>query len=321
MLRKINRRALSLIAAVALLSGLAACTSDGAKKGSAASGTASPTTSAPALPTDLRVHQHVYKKGETFTFVYGSTEATYATVPAHDGKVPRVTDLQKIEEVRATVRFSVVADGAELKKKIELINPRFRELKPADLGGAAAPVAFRPLSDKVAGFPTNISYTYAIGQDAQVALRLNDVFKGHFDPFVYKFIDVFTFPASVASVPKDLEPGEGVITAGVDVPLGGVTYHSAKRVILYDRVDELNGIPQAYFKVQTPGNYVESIGSDSNVLQTFYVPLSGSTAGLVASGELQEMIFGGSGPSITATMRQVSMTMQTATTRTGVEGG
>jgi hypothetical protein len=304
-------------AAVAVLilvaNGLASCSnSDGSEEMTAVQ---------VAVPTDLRLSKHEFVEGETFEYVYENTEATYQTVSAQDGKVPRVTDLQKVVQVRTRVRFTIVADGDTLQKQLEFIDPVFREATAEELTNAAGLGPYQPLSAKIPGFPTTVSYTYDIGMDGYVALELYKVFGDHFHPFVYSYIDVFTFPTTVEGISENLLPGGWSTTPPIDVNFSGVQYHNSSPNLFYDRVDELDGMAQAYFKVQNPGNYVELIGLDSSFIQTFHVPLTGSVAGLMSTGELQETIFNKNGEGQpTATIRQVSMTMQTDRTRTAITG-
>jgi hypothetical protein len=154
-----------------------------------------------------------------------------------------------------------------------------------------------------------------------MATRLTEVFPGFFDMVLYKYIDIFSIPPAADLVAPDLLPGEGSNDPGIDVPLGGATFHNHNRVILYDRIDLIDGVRQAYVRLLNPGNYFSAFGVETNYQQAFHVPLEGPNAGLVSSGELQEIVFlpGGAEGTINATVRQVSMSMQTESNRTAVE--
>ena len=266
------------------------------------------------------VPRHDYRLGEVFEYVYEGSEATYATEPAHGGAVPRVTELQRIEQVRTTVRYEIVAVDGVLMKQIEIVNPQFREFAAEELTADGGPGPFRPLSDKMPGFPTTTRYTFAIGEDGQVATRLTEVFPGFFDMILYKYVDIFSIPPAAALVARDLVPGGGSNDPGVDVSLAGATFHNHNRVILYDRIDLIDGVRHAYVKLLNPGNYFSSFGVETNYQQTFHVPIEGPDAGIVSNGELQEIIFlpGGEAGTVRATVRQVSMSRQTDKNRTAV---
>jgi hypothetical protein len=301
---------------LAVTASLASCSAD-----SSGSASSSSTVSPVVVPAVTRVRAHEYVEGESFTYVYDNTEAVYATVPTQGGKVPRVTDLEKVDQVRVTVRYTIVADGDTLQKRMEFIDPVYREATAEELATAGGTGAFEPLANKLPGFPTTTTYTYPVGQDGQTALKLGEVFAGHFDVFLYRYIDVFNLPAYMEGVSQDMEPGDWSTNPPVEVDLGGVPFHNGSPNVFYARIDQIDGQAQAFLKVQNAGNYIDAVGMESNYVQTMHVPLEGPTAGL-ASGELQEILYlsGGDGEP-TATIRQVTMTLQSETTRDAIDAG
>jgi hypothetical protein len=265
--------------------------------------------------TPLTIVQHVYKEGESFEWFYEGSEATYATEPVHDGQVPRVTDLQQIDEIRTHVRINVISEGGKLRKRLELTNIKVRERTAGDLQ-QGADIPFEPIQERIPDFPADFSYTYDIGTEGDVAGNLGEVFGVYMNPLFYKLVDVFTWPAVIENIPLDLAMGKATVRPAVDVNLFGLTFHNHHRVTLFDRIDRIGGAPQAYVKVQSPGNYLNLINLDTNYQLAFHTPLTGDTTGLVATGELQEILL--QNDPVTATIRQVSMTMQNEDTQTAI---
>ncbi|CAO5242217.1 hypothetical protein [Frankia sp. AgKG'84/4] len=296
----------------------AACAT-GSDRNVATGATSTPAATNVALSP--HVTQHQFHAGESFTYFYDSTGATYATQQAADGQVPRVTDLQKVAEIRALVRISILSQAGRLAKKFELLDTRYREVGKDDTQSGRPPVAFRTIQSLVPGFPADFSYTYPVGGDNDVARNLNVVFKDHPDPRLFQLVDIFTWLGAPAGIPSTLGVGQVIIKPPVDVNLFGVTFHNNSSVVSFDRVDHADGVDQAYFKNQTPGNYFEALGTDTNVQSTFHVPLTGSATGLVSNGELQELAYQGGrgGTPRTATQRQVSFVLQTLGTRSAVD--
>jgi hypothetical protein len=97
-----------------------------------------------ATPSNAQaVPRHHYQIGEIFDYVYEGSEATYATEPSNGGLVPRVTELQHIEQVRTTVRYEIVGEGGALNKQIEIIDPQFREFTAQELVADGGPGPWR----------------------------------------------------------------------------------------------------------------------------------------------------------------------------------
>ncbi|WP_163547821.1 hypothetical protein [Candidatus Frankia nodulisporulans] len=306
-------------AAVAGLMLLVSATS--ACAGGANQNTATGATVVPAATDAVgatTVTQHAYHLGESFTYLYDATGATYATEQAQNGQVPRVTDLKTISETRTLVRFSVVLQNGKLAKKFELLDVRYRDIAKGDTADGRPAVAFKPIQSLLPTFPATFSYTYPIGGDSDVARNLTTIFKDYPDTHLFQLVDIFTFPTSIAGIPATLKPGQVLAKPGVDVTLFGTTYHSGNNTLLFERVDRANRVNQAYFNSQTLGNYFASLGIESNVQMSFHVPLTGISTGLVSDGTLQETTYQGGLPR-TATQRQVSIALQTADTRSAVD--
>lgn len=154
-------------------------------------------------------------------------------------------------------------------------------------------MAFEPLQNLIPGFPAPFIHTYDLGTDGPVAGQLHTIFEDHFNPVLFKLVDIFTWPSIIESIPKDLLIGQGSVSPAVDVSLFGGTFHNHDRVLSLDRVDVIDGLHQAYVTVQVPGNYFESFGIDTNYQLTVHVPLEGPAMGLAYRGDFQETLFSG----------------------------
>ena len=104
----------------------------------------------------------------------------------------RVTDLDHIIELRTRVRFTIVAEGDDLQKQVELIEPQYREITPRDLGQGAQ-VAFAPLQEIVPEFPETFTHTYPVDGDEAVAQGLNELFADYPDQRLFSLVDIFSF--------------------------------------------------------------------------------------------------------------------------------
>ena len=71
----------------------------------------------------------------------------------------------------------------------------------------------------------------------------------------------------------------------------------------------IDDIPQAFIKVQRPGNYTDRTHDESAGCMSTHAPLEGPATGLGASGELQELVFGAHDETapVSVTQRQLSM--------------
>ena len=300
-----------------------ACSSgdDGTDEQGAVAPAATTTTAEASPPPESRYHPHEFEESEVFDYVYDVTEATVRDREAPGGAVPRVTDLDHIIELRTRVRFTIVAEGDDLQKQVELIEPQYREITPHNLRQGAQ-VAFAPLQEIVPEFPETFTHTYPVDRDAAVAQGLNELFADYPDQRLFSLVDIFSFSGAViGALPDGMAVGESTISDAVDVDLFGGTFHNHHSITLFDRVDEVNGVRFAHFSAQNPGNYFGTFDVDTNYQETFLVPLEGPAAGLVSTGDLQEqLVIGAAGPR-TATIRQVSMTLQTDTVATDVDPG
>ena len=278
---------------------------------------------------DTTFQPHEFHEGETFEYLYESTEARYATEPVSDGRIPRITDVQHIDESRTTIRFTIVPgeDGAEegtLRKQVEFSDMRFREVTAAHLEQGEQ-VPFRAGHDAIPGLPEVITHTYDLGTDGRVASGLGVIFGQYCDPSEfagpYRFIDAFTFAAVIENyLTSSAHVGDVITRPSREVEFYGTTYHSARQVMYFDRIDLIDGIHQGFVKVHALGNFTDREHGDSGYLMSAHLPLEGPATGLVSRGELHELIFAGRDPStpVTATQRQLSFTLQTEHTHSGV---
>ncbi len=175
-------------------------------------------------------------------------------------------------------------------------------------------------------FPESLSYSYT-GEDFIEALNQA------FTPYLthplgiflhYKMMDVHSFQSVVDDIDSSESPGSVVIRPSEDIEVEHGVFHNHQPVRLYQRVDLLGGVPHAYFKVQTMGNVFrvpqQNMELHTNYQLTFHVPLEGETAGLVSSGEQQELGYTVSGQEpVTAIQRQYSLIMQSERSRSGLD--
>lgn len=260
-----------------------------------------------------RFQQHEHREGETFDYLYESTEAVFSTEQVRGARIPRVTDLLKIDECRTRIRFSILAEGATLRKQVEFSDMRFREITAEQLERRET-VPFAT-GQELLGLPEVVTHTYDVGADGRIGADLSVVFGAHLagtgrrEP--YKFIDAFTFAATVETLSASMTVGDVRTRPAVDVELNGARFHNHVQYLFFDRVDVIDGVPHAFVKVQSPGNFMDRSQHETIWVLTAHVPLVGPASGLVSRGELQEVVYAaGDGP-VTATQRQLSMTMQT----------
>jgi hypothetical protein len=268
---------------------------------------------------------HVYRPGESNEYLFEVTEASYSTEQLE--RLPMIKDLLKIEELTIRYRLSTLSvDESQVRQKIELMETGYRELTGQFAPGSEPEAtAFRPLSSMIPDFPENLSYSFS-GEDFIEALnQACSPYLAHpLGIFLhYKLIDVHSFQSVVDDIDSRESPGDVVIRPSEDIEVEHGVFHNHAPVRLYHRVDLLDGVRHAYFKVQTMGNVFrvpqQSMEMHTNYQITFHVPLEGETAGLVTNGEQQELGYTvKSGEPITAIQRQISLKLQSDTARSGL---
>ena len=268
---------------------------------------------------------HVYRTGESYEYLFEVTEASYSTEQLQ--RLPMIKDLLKIEELTIRYRLSTISvDAHKVRKKIELIETGYRELKDQSLTGCETrATAYRPLSSMIPDFPPSLSYSYS-GEDFIEALSqaCGPYLADPLGIFLhYKLIDVHSFQSVIDDIASDESPGDVVISPSQDIEVEHGVFHNHEPVRLYHRVDLLEGVQHAYFKVQTMGNVFrvpqQGMEMHTNYQMTFHVPLEGEAAGLVSSGEQQELGYTvKSDEPVTAIQRQISLRLQSDTARSGL---
>ncbi len=259
---------------------------------------------------------HEFRAGESFDYCYEATEAKFTTEQVRDGRIPRVTDLVQITESRTRLRFTIVPDGDTLRKQVEFSDMQFREITDADLE-TRADVPFQTGQALIPRLPEVVTHVYDLGTDGRIASDLGTIFGKYLDegahPLPYRFIGAFTFAATVENFPPSMGVGGVTTRPAMDVDFYGARFHNHTQFQYFDRVDLIDGVPHAFIKVQSPGNYMDRTHDESAWLLSAHVPLEGPATGLVATGELQELVFGAHDETapVSATQRQLSMTMQT----------
>ncbi len=269
---------------------------------------------------------HLYRIGESHEYLFEVTEASYSTEQLE--RLPMIKDLLKIEELTIRYRLSAISvENQEVRKQIALIDARYRELPNGNLKDSRIEMpAYRPLSSTIPDFPADLSYSY-IGENFIEALnQACGPYLAHpLGVFLhYKLIDVHSFQSVVDDIGSQESLGDVVISPSEDIEVEHGVFHNHEPVRLYHRVDLLEGVRHAYFKVQTMGNVFrvpqQGMEFHTNYQMTFHVPLEGEAAGLVSNGEQQELGYTvKAGEPVTAVQRQLSLRLQNDTARTGLD--
>ena len=131
---------------------------------------------------------HEFREGESFDYLYEATEAKFTTEQVRDGRVPRVTDLVKITESRTRLRFTIVSDGATLRKQVEFSDMQFREIT-APSSSERDDVPFRTGQELIPRLPEVVTHVYDLGTDGRIASDLGAIFG--------KYLDEGAAPAAV----------------------------------------------------------------------------------------------------------------------------
>ncbi|TVQ98720.1 MAG: hypothetical protein EA403_13830 [Spirochaetaceae bacterium] len=268
---------------------------------------------------------HVYRTGESYEYLFEVTEASYSTEQLE--RLPMIKELLKIEELIIRYRLSTVSvEAHEVKQKIELVDTRYREVPSERLiGSNPRATEFQPLSSLIPGFPENLAYRFTGGDFIAALNQACGPYLSHpLGIFLhYKLIDVHSFQSVVDDIGSRESPGDIVISPSEDIAVEHGVFHNHEPVRLYHRVDLLDGVRHAYFKVQTMGNVFrvpqQGMEMHTNYQMTFHVPLEGEATGLVSSGEQQELGYTvKAGEPITAIQRQISLRLQSGTSRSGL---
>ena len=273
---------------------------------------------------------HVYRTGESHEYFFEVTEASYSTEQLE--RLPMIKDLFKIEDLFVRFRLSTVSvDVDEVRQQVDLIETGYRELTGEELSGGQSTGAVaqaKPhlsLSSMIPDFPESLSYSYTGGDFIAALNEACGPYLTHpLGIFLhYKLIDVHSFQSVIDDVASGELPGDVVISPSEDIEVEHGVFHNHEPVRLYHRVDLLNGIPHAYFKIQTMGNVFrvpqQSMDMHTNYQISLHAPLEGDAAGLLSSGEQQELGYTDkAGEPVTAVQRQLSMRLQSDTARSGV---
>lgn len=263
--------------------------------------------------------------GESYEYLFEVTEALYSTEQLE--RLPMIKELLKIEELIIRYRLSTISvEEHEVQQTIELIDTRYREVPRERITGAEPePTQFQPLSSMIPDFPEQLSYRFSGEESIEPLNQACAPYLSHpLGIFLhYKLIDVHSFQSVVDDIGAHESPGDVVISPSEDIPVEHGVFHNHEPVRLFHRVDVLEGVRHAYFKVQTMGNVFrvpqQEMEFHTNYQMTFHVPLEGEAAGLVSSGEQQELGYTLQGDApVTAIQRQISLRMESETTRSGL---
>lgn len=265
---------------------------------------------ADGVPPPSAVVQHVYSKGETLKYFFEDTDYLY-DAKLEDGFV-RATAPHRITSLRVGLKISVVdvSSGTALRR-VEFSGGGYRSAVPEKYNQTP----FVSLSSAIPGFPPDFGYVYE--SDAKIVNRT----AGFFQPFLsseagvfvyYKTMDIHSFQSIIDTLSPDQKPGEIAVRPAKEIPLGFGVFKNASSIRSYDRIETMDGVRCAVFKVATPGNRFQKAKSGDSMRTdyqlTMFVPLEGEYRGLLLRGDLQETVLE---KRDTYILRQLSMTLQT----------
>lgn len=252
------------------------------------------------------VSQHAYRQGEVIGYFFEDTDLIF-DASVHDG-VLLPGNLKEVHELQIPFSVTVTTDSmGGLRRTLRFQGGQYRK---GDKVGIST-TSLRALSGLIPGFPSDFSYDY--GSDSQAIRVAGQAYapftKDAIGSFVYyKALDIHTIPSVIENIPGTLEPGGFTEKKAAAIELPNGTFHNAPASMLYQRVEVIDGVRCAWFKVVTMGNdfTMPTETLYTNYQYTFAVPLEGPKAGLLLRGELQETVLRPPGIII---QRQLSMTL------------
>lgn len=267
--------------------------------------------------TNLLLHD--YQDGESYNYYLEDSEAIYSTEQV--GKLPRVKELMKIQELQLNLSIKVLqSNRIRTIKQVTITEAKYRELDKDVVDASLVP--FVPVETLIPLFPKNFTFKYDEG-DTRLIEQMSTVFATYLSNPVamflyYKMIDAFTFQALYEdgkTVPQSMKVGSVNIAESTDsTNFAQGKFHNHSPLAIYQRNTKKDKVNQAYIKILTMGNYYEmpdtDVQLDSNYQLSFYVPLEGIDTGLVTSGELLETgYYTPKGKPTIVIQRQLSLTM------------
>lgn len=266
-----------------------------------------------SVPPPSAVVQHVYGKGETLRYFFEDTDYLY-DAKLEDGLM-RAKAPRRISGVRVNLTVSVLdVSSGTARRRVEFSSGAYRSAEAEKYNQTP----FVSLSSAIPGFPPDFGYEY--DSDAKIVNRT----AGFFQPFLsseagvfvyYKTMDIHSFQSIIDTISDAQRAGEIAMRPAKDIPLGFGVFKNAASIRSYDRIETVEGIRCAVFKVATLGNEFRKEKSGGSLRTdyqlTMYVPLEGEYRGLLLRGDLQEYVFEKRGTYI---LRQLSMTLQTKET-------
>jgi hypothetical protein len=236
---------------------------------------------------------HDYKTGEKISYAFEDVDYEYSAV-LNEGFYT-VNDFQNAQEIQVRVDETVVEENGTERKQFTISDAKYRKITNGKDGLSAGELT--PVAKLIPGFPETITYTCALNEGDFLAAILKAYQPYMSNPLgvflYYKMMDVHTFGPTVANLnPQSLETMK--IAPSKDMELANGKFHNHSPITLFQRIDTINGSPQAYFKIMTMGNYYQTIGNgriDTNYQYTFHVSMDGPYKGLLFDGELQEHVF------------------------------
>jgi hypothetical protein len=263
-----------------------------------------------ARAADGGIARHSYRKGETLRYYFEDTDYVYDAKP--EAGLLRPKTLRSISGVRVNLRIRVVGvSSGTARRRIEFSDGLYRSAAPKKYNQAPS----ISLSSAIPGFPSDFGYEY--DSDGKIVNRTGAFFAPYLSSeagtFVfYKTMDIHTFQSIIDDISSAQRPGDIVIKPPKKIPLDFGVFRNGSSVQTYDRVDIVDGIRCAVFKVATPGNTFKDKNSKAPIRTdyqlTMFVPLEGEYRGLLLRGDLQESIFEKRDSYV---LRQLSMTLRT----------
>ena len=250
---------------------------------------------------------HDYKTGEKVSYAFEDVDYAYSAVLNEGFYV--INDFETAQELQVRVDETIIEDNGAKRKQFAISDAKYRKITNGKDGLFAEELT--PVTKLIPGFPETITYTCALDESDFLAAILKAYQPYMSNPLgsflYYKLMDVHSFGTTVAKLaPQSLETMQ--IRPSKDMALAHGTFHNHSPIKLFQRIDTINGSPQAYFKIMTMGNYYQTPDTgrmDTNYQYTFHVSMDGPYKGLLFDGELQENVFAHKSKGIIS--RQLSM--------------
>lgn len=265
-----------------------------------------PGAQAAEQPKGVALIQHRYTPGEHLDYVFEDTEYTFDATASTAGIRPG--PIARVQELEIKARIGTPEKGP--KREMRFLSASYRDGSPKSMP------ALQPVSSYIPSFPREFAYPYDSDQKAVTEVQR------HYKPYLgsevgnflyYKALDVHTIQSAIDNIPSTMKPGDYLLRPAAAIPLKDGVFNNAAHSISYQRIDLIDGVRCAFFKVMNAGNSYQAKGNApilTDYQYTFYVPLEGQYQGLLLRGELQETITVQDEKNPVFMVRQLSMQLE-----------